>query len=256
MGLYRPGSSTFHHLNPFTKLVFALSASISVFALVSLTLQAALLLVCLGLLSFSGSLKTVLKATYRYLLFFLLVLFAVQALFWQGGGPIWEVGGLNIHLQGVAYACQVALRLLVVMSSFYLLIATTHPAELVMDLEQRGLPPKTAYVMLATLQAIAELQERAKAITDAQQCRGVEVQGSLPVRAKAYLPIISPLILGSILNIENRALALELRGFSAKGPKTYLHPITEQGWERWARWSLMLLTLLLITIRLVWLTRS
>ena len=165
---------------------------------------------------------------------------------------MWEIGPLVIHVEGFLYACQVTLRLLIVICSFYLLITTTHPYDLAMDLEQRGLPPKIGYILLATLQAMFELQERLKVIVDAQKCRGVEVQGNLMVRLKAYFPIVGPLVIGSILNIESRALALELRGFSANVPKTVLHKINEQPWERWLRWSLLLLLVFSLLARLVW----
>ena len=190
------------------------------------------------------------RATYRYLLFFCIALFTVQALFWSGGGPIWEAGGLEIHLQGVLYAVQVTLRLLILLCAWYLLITTTRPLDLVMDLEQRGLQPRLGYMILATLQAIGELQERAQQILEAQQCRGVEVQGGLIVRARAYLPAVAPLITSSILGIESRAAALELRGFSANSPKTILYKSEEQAWERPARWAFILLAAAVLVGRL------
>jgi energy-coupling factor transport system permease protein len=253
--MYQGSDTAIHRLNPYTKLIFALSFSISAFIAHTPWIQAALFLICLLLLYLSRSLARVFQTAYRFILFFVFVLFGVQALFWSGGGPIWEVGPLTIHLQGVLFSVQVALRLFIIISSFYLLMATTHPADLVMDLEQRGLPPRLGFVMLATLQAIAEIQERAKTIMDVQKCRGVEVQGGLIVRARAYFPLISPLIIGSILAIESRALALELRGFSADVQKTYLHESQEQPWERLLRWALILLTVFFLIARLVWRTQ-
>ena len=213
-------------------------------------MQATLLLACLILLALARTLARVIRATYRYLLFFCVVLFTVQALFWSGGGPIWEAGGLEIHLQGVLYAAQVTLRLLSLLCAWYLLITTTRPLDLVMDLEQRGLPPRIGYMTLATLQAIGELQARAQQILEAQQCRGVEVQGGLIVRARAYLPVVAPLITSSILGIESRAVALELRGFSASTPKTILYKSNEQAWERPARWAFILLAAAVLAVRL------
>ena len=253
MGMYQAGDTAIHRLNPYTKLIFALAFSISAFVAHSLIIQLALFLACLMLLYLSRSLGLVVKTIYRFMLFFIIVLFVVQSLFWSGGGPVWIIGPLDIHVEGVLYSCMVALRLLIVICSFSLLMATTHPYDLMFDLERRGLPPKIAYVMLATLQAIVEVRERLSIIMDAQKCRGVEVQGSLRVRAKAYFPLISPLIIGSLLNIESRALALELRGFSANIPKTYLHESEEQPWERWARWCLILLAFFILIARLVWL---
>jgi energy-coupling factor transport system permease protein len=251
-GMYRAEETPIHRLNPYTKLVFALAVSIAAFVAPNLVIQVGLFLLCLFLIYLSHSLVLVFKAIYRFMLFFLVVLFIVQALFWPGGGPVSQVGPLEIHMEGILYSCQVALRLLIVICSFYLLMATTHPFDLAIDLEQRGLPPKIAYVMLATLQAIVEMQDRLNIIIDVQKCRGVEVQGSLVVRARAYFPLVGPLIIGSILSIESRALALEMRGFSANIQKTYLHESKEQPWERWLRWALMLLTIFIGVARLAW----
>lgn len=251
-GIYKAGDTAIHRLSPYTKLVLALSFTISAFAAHSLWVQVGLLLVCLLLLVAAKSLLRVFKATYRFFLFFILVLFLVQSLFWVGESATLTLGPLEIQVEGVLFACQVTLRLLTVLSSFYLLLATTHPSNLVFDLEQRGLPPRLGFVALTSLQAIDELQSRASTILQAQQCRGVEIQGSLRVRLRAYFPIIAPLIIGSVLDIENRALALELRGFSADVPKTVLREYGEQPWERWLRGGLLLLPAVILLARLLW----
>jgi energy-coupling factor transport system permease protein len=244
-----------HRLSPFTKLVLALSLTCSALAAYSLWLLAALVLLCLLLLTWSKSLRRVVRAVYPYLLFFVPVLFLVQSLFWSGVSETWSIGPLEVHLEGVLYSCQVTLRLLTILFSFYLVLAATSPTDLVLDLEQRGLPPRFAFVLLATLQTIDEIKERIDVILQAQQCRGVEVSGNLIVRARAYFPLISPLIIGSLLNIESRALALELRGFNAGVPKTLMHRSEEQPWERPLRWGFILLPVVIIGVRVAWLFR-
>ena len=49
-------------------------------------------------------------------------------------------------------------------------------------------------------------------ITDAQRSRGLETEGSLLTRAKAFLPLISPVVMSSLINTRERAVALEVRG--------------------------------------------
>jgi energy-coupling factor transporter transmembrane protein EcfT len=106
--------------------------------------------------------------------------------------------------------------------------------------------------MLATLQSITEMQERAAVIMDVQKCRGVEMEGGLATRARAYFPLIGPLIIGSILNIENRALALEVRGFSSGATRTYIQKVEEEPWEVWLRYFLVLLPILSLVFRWLW----
>jgi energy-coupling factor transport system permease protein len=252
-GHFRPGTTVLHRLNPFTKLTIAISFSLACFATDLLWIPLALLLASVLLLSLAGVLFQVGKIVIRYLLFMLVVLFVVQSLWYTGGeSPIWMLGPIEIKINGLLFAAMISLRLLVVICSFYLMMFTTHPADLMFNLERRGLSPKIAYVMLATLQSIVELQERAATIMDVQKCRGVEMEGNLFVRAKAYFPLIAPLIIGSVLNIENRALALEVRGFSSGATRTYVRNVEEPGWEVWVRYLLFTLPVLSLLTRWLW----
>jgi energy-coupling factor transport system permease protein len=252
-GLYRPGKSIIHQVNPLTKLVLATSFSIAGFIAPNLFVPLALFLLCVVLLFVAKAAVEVAKTIFKFVLVFMIVLFVVQSLWWSGGeSPIYMLGPIPIHVQGFLYSCQVASRLLTVLCSFYLMMFTTHPSDLVFSLEQRGLPPKIAYVMLATLQSIVEMQERANVIMEVQKCRGVETTGNLLVRSKAYFPLVGPLIIGSVLNIESRALALEVRGFSSETPKTYLKIYTEMSWEPRLRYLLIALPAAVLIARLIW----
>lgn len=52
-------------------------------------------------------------------------------------------------------------------------------------------------------------------IMDAQRSRGLETEGNLITRAKSFLPLISPVVMSSLINTRERAIALEIRGFEA-----------------------------------------
>ena len=58
-------------------------------------------------------------------------------------------------------------------------------------------------------------------ITDAQRSRGMETEGNLLVRIKAFLPLISPVVMSALTATRERAIALEVRGFGVKGTKTW-----------------------------------
>ena len=59
-------------------------------------------------------------------------------------------------------------------------------------------------------------------IMDAQRSRGLETEGNLITRAKSFLPLISPVVMSSLINTRERAIALEIRGFEAGQKKTCL----------------------------------
>jgi energy-coupling factor transport system permease protein len=119
-----------------------------------------------------------------------------------------------------------------------------------LSLVQRGVPTGLAYIIVATIQLVPRLRARAAAILDAQRARGLETGGNLLRRFRALVPLVVPLVLSSLVDVEERALAIEARAFNQPGPKTSLIEITEAGWERAARWLLVLLVPVFVALRL------
>jgi len=114
---------------------------------------------------------------------------------------------------------------------------TTDPRALVADLEHRGLSPRIAFAAAATLQTIPLLVERARVIRDAQRARGLDTEGSLRTRAAAVLPLAGPLVLSALTDVEERSLALEVRGFGRPGRRQLLWAIPDSGVQRALRWG-------------------
>ena len=73
-------------------------------------------------------------------------------------------------------------------------------------------------------------------IADAQRSRGMETEGNLLVRIKAFLPLISPVVMSALTATRERAIALEVRGFGAKGLKTWMHPHQKTKADRIFSW--------------------
>jgi len=64
------------------------------------------------------------------------------------------------------------------------------------------------------------------------------------------LPLVGPLIFGSLVDVEERAIAIEARGFNLPGRKTSLVEIQDSRAQAWFRWFLLALILLALGIRL------
>ena len=93
---------------------------------------------------------------------------------------------------------------------------------LVEDLEQAGFSPKIGYVISSVFQIVPQMSGTMNTIMDAQRSRGLETEGNLITRAKSFIPLISPVVMSSLINTRERAIALEIRGFEAGQKKTYL----------------------------------
>jgi len=150
---------------------------------------------------------------------------AVNALLPAGGG-------------GVTAALDALTRLLALTLPMTLLFAITPVADLLADLEARGLDRRVVFVLGAALAAVPGMQERAVGVIEAQRARGLDTEGSWPRRARGLLPLVGPLVIGSLVEIEERALALEVRAFAAPGRRTVLRRFPEGRWQRPARWAL------------------
>ena len=120
---------------------------------------------------------------------------------------------------------------------------TTEPRAFVLDLERRGVSPRFAFVAMATIEAVPTLVERASVIGESQRARGLDTEGSVRARLRGLLPLVGPVILSSLNDVEERSLALESRAFSRPGRRHLLWSMADAGWERALRWLLLVMVL-------------
>ena len=251
LSLYLPRPSRLHALHPLTKLVLALCLLVAALVLPGLwTTYLLFLVVVLPLAALGQVAGPLLRAVGPLVLPFALSVFVIQGFLWTGGTPVWSFGPLSLKREGLLFAVAAAGRILVVVSSFVLFALTTRPDTLMLSLVQRGVPGGLAYIIVATIQLVPRLRARAAAILDAQRARGLETSGNLLRRFRALAPLVVPLILSSLVDVEERALAIEARAFNHPGPKTSLIAITEARWEPAARWLLLLTVPLAVALRL------
>ncbi len=118
-------------------------------------------------------------------------------------------------------------RLFAISTAIGLFGLTTDPRAFVLDLERRGLSPRFAFVALATLEAVPAMVERAGVIQSAQRARGLDTEGSIRARLRGVMPLVGPVILSSLTEVEERSLALEVRAFGRPGRRHLLWRIPD-----------------------------
>jgi energy-coupling factor transport system permease protein len=253
-GLYLPGTSYLHRLHPLTKLVFSLACVGVIFGGPGGWLAALIPgLSALLLLGRAGLAGRAIHAVIRLLTPLVVVLFLMHGLFNPHNQTVmFQIGPFTVGQEGLAYASEVALRLAATLAASLVLVFTTHPTHLVQALEEAGLPHGLAYLLGSPLLLVPEIADRALAIRAAQQSRGLETQGSLLQRARALFPWVAPLVFSVLVELEERSLALEVRGFSAPNPKTSLNELVDTPSQRVGRWALVLLAVLLLIAGLWW----
>ena len=255
LSFYVKRHSPLHRLNPLTKLTLVFGLILISFVSPWFWTTSVLFLIVIIPLTFLGKVN---REFFRAFLGLILpaagFLFLMQAFFQPVGEHIiFKIWFLEITQESLVFAFRSAMRIVVMVSSFTLFLLTTHPSELMSDLTRRGLPPQFAYVIISTLQILPQMQAKAQTIIAAQRSRGLDTQSSFFRRVGSLGPLVGPLVFGSLVEVEERAIAIEARGFTSTHAKTSLYDIPDSNFDKIVRWTLILLVIITIAFKL-WLS--
>jgi energy-coupling factor transport system permease protein len=167
----------------------------------------------------------------------------------SGSTVLFRIGPITATAEGLAFAIETLVRLLAITGALALFYLTTPIGSLVVDLERRGVSPRLAFVVSASVRAVPAILVRAGEIADAQRARGLDTEGSPWRRVRGLVPLVGPVLLGSIGEVEERAMALEARGFSRPGRRSLLWAPADRAAERVARWLMVLSVPALVAAR-------
>ncbi len=248
----RAGPSPFHRLNPLTKATLATVTAVAAVVLGGLAGPIGLVAVAvIGPAVIAGVLPQLARTSLLLALPIALSAFIVNLFFFPGGETVLvRLGPITATAEGLWFALEIMARIMAISGSITLFYLTTPPAELVVDLERRGISPLVAFVANASVQTVPAMVDRAAQITAAQRARGLDTEGSIWRRVRGIVPIVGPVIMGSIAEVEERTMALEARAFTRPGRRTLLWSPPDARSERLARWALVLGLILLIVARL------
>lgn len=167
-----------------------------------------------------------------------------------GTTVLFVIGPFDATLEGVQFAVEIVIRLFAISLAIGLFGLTTDPRAFVFDLERRGLSPRFAFVAAATLEAVPAMVARAAVIQAAQRARGLDTEGSVRARLRGVMPLVGPVILSSLTEVEERTLALEVRAFGRPGRRHLLWSSPDRAAERVARWAMVVAFAALVLARL------
>jgi energy-coupling factor transport system permease protein len=250
--LGRPAPSAVHGLNPLTKAVLASVTAIAAVVLGGLLGPAVLVAVAVIVPALvAGVLRQLARLTLLLSLPIAISALVVNVFFFPGGATVLlRIGPITATAEGLAFAVEILARILAISGAITLFYLTTRPSDLVIDLERRGINPRTAFVANASVQAVPAMVERAAQITAAQRARGLDTEGSALRRLRGILPIVGPVILGSIAEVEERTMALEARGFGRPGRRTLMWAPPDSAAQAATRWMLLGALVVLVVARL------
>ncbi len=244
-GYFLAGSSWLHRRHPLTKLLGVASILLAAFLLPPVSL--ALVGAGLAAIAMSAGLGRPLVRAMRIPAVLVASILVVNGFFFPGATDrILGVGPIGLTREGLTFGLISAGRILVVFGASVLFLFTTFADDLLEALVARGASHRIAFVILSAVQLVPRMQSRAASILDAQQARGLAIEGSLGRRIKALVPLIGPVLLGSLVDVRERTFALEARGFGARPGRTAYRAVIDPPSDKWLRLLLVLASIAVI----------
>jgi energy-coupling factor transporter transmembrane protein EcfT len=251
--MYVARESGLHKLHPLTKALLTLLLLVAGLTLPgNWTGYFLVLFIILPLALWGKIFQEFIRAVGIISLPFIISVVLIQSLFWGKGTPIFEFWIISPKWEGVMFALVSVGRIILVMAGFILFAMSTRPDMLMISLKQVGAPSSLAYIIVTTLQIVPSFQRKAFTILDAQRSRGLETEGNLVVRSRALVPIILPLVLGSLIEVEERAIAIEARGFNSGKEETSVIEIPDTKPQVILRRLFVIMMSLSIIARIAW----
>lgn len=246
---YVAGRSWLHRLDPRVKLASLTLAGVVLFFWISLPLLvAALVLIHVVLLTANYPWER-LATAWRAIALLLILIVVVWPIFDHSGRTLFQVGPLEVTSNGLLRGIANALRIAAINFLFVLWIGTTDARDLVRGFVRLGLPFRWGMALTIALRFIPTFAGTWATISDAQQARGLVLEGWWLRRARQMLPILVAALVSALRASEQLAMTLESRGFGASRHRTVLRDIR----MRPADWLALAVTLLGATV-LLWLT--
>lgn len=238
-GQYYMAESFVHRMDARVKLVLCLLFMVGIFFVTSFAVFGAITLFLLVVIALSrvpvGSILKSVKG-----IFVLLLFTAVLNLFFTKRGTLlWSWWILEIYDEGIKFAAKMLLRLMLLVVGSNILTLTTTPVDLTHAIESLLSPLKVlrfpvrdlALIMSLTLSFIPGLIEETDRIIRAQKARGADFDtGSIIKRAKAFIPILIPLLVGGFRRADELANAMNSRCYEGSDKRTQLNKM-HLGWR-------------------------
>lgn len=206
---YRRKDTVVHRLDPRSKFLLSIAFMTISLLFTDIRVLIGLIAAQLVLLSLAESLKVWLSSL-KGLMFFFVVIFATQLLF---GGTLFT--GIILSL-----------RLLALSSSMSWFFLSSTPEDIGRAMGAAGFPIELTFSFIMAIRFIPVVYDEFQSIYDAQRSRGLELEkGGFRNRIRNLMPILIPLLMGTIRRTYEIADAMEVRAFGASPKRTTYKPL-------------------------------
>ncbi|RYD05298.1 hypothetical protein N752_10010 [Desulforamulus aquiferis] len=158
------------------------------------------------------------------------ILVLLQVLFFKGEHVLFYLlpgDRLAITTEAILLGLAMGLRMMTIVLSFLVFLATTQFKDIVLALtEKLKLPYDYVFMFMTALRFVPTFLSEAVQVSYAQQVRGCPVDSGNPFKkVKSYISVSLPLVLISLKKAERLAIAMETRGYGSSNRTYYKEPI-------------------------------
>ena len=139
-----------------------------------------------------------------------------------GNAPFINIFGWQWYKEPFVVSMNIAWYIIGFSSVLLIYFLNTEMKDLMLALENRGVTHVASYIMLSSMQSVIDMKKSADTILESQKARGIETDGNIFVRMKAFFPTLGPIFLSAMSGTEEKAIAMDARAFSHEGGHTYL----------------------------------
>lgn len=214
-------------LNPLTKLNICLAFAFSALIMLDYRYGIPLCLASCLMAALSGKFKEFFKLYGKLCIIVIVFVTLIRQVGMRTGNvtPFINVFGWQWYKESFVAGWDRITFILGFSGALILFFETTPMRDLMYSLEQKGMSHENSFIMLASMQNILDLKEASVTILESQKSRGIETDGNILVRARAFFPMLGPLLLGAIASTEEKAIAMDARAFSVKRQHTFLRQL-------------------------------
>lgn len=150
---------------------------------------------------------------------YLLIILSIASVFlWsliiKEGEAYYEILSMRIYRNSFLYGLSMAMRLSSIIMLGIIFISSTTTEEFTYGLRKLKLPYPLAFAISLAFRMVPNIFQTTHTVSNAQMSRGYHPEGGgIISRIKRYIPLMVPVLLYTIRNANQIAIALESKGF-------------------------------------------
>lgn len=209
--LYLDRETLFHRFNPITKILSLILFFVSAMAFTHPLYLILLFIIVMVLILRANALVNIRRV---WVIMVSIAIFStvLWTFFYHG----------ETYKQSFFYGLGMGIRLNVMLLAGILFLSCTRIEDFTAGLHKMGVPFPVSFALSLAFRLVPRFVLTGQTVIDAQKSRGLDLEsGNLFQRLKKYTPLLIPILITALRNVDLLSMALESRAFGTWGKRTY-----------------------------------